>query len=504
MADKITTLHPENDTSINLYPNVKDENIPSTIARVSYVDAGDNENDLAISAVRADLDTEIADRKKDTADTNGRIDGLATDISILETRITGVNDELTEEIANRKNADTALKDNILDIYRMVIRSGGTITVTDASVALSSQPFPLTVSPKALLDYVGGMCKKCENLYKPSSVITGGSNISAVVNSDGSITISGSGGGYIEGVSGLKGQYYSIRIESTAIANGVSIMYGVGGTGWGSIAIEEKTIERTINFYDNKDNFFNIRVNDGALADIGSITIKIMLVSGTIAKTYEAYYEGIKTAPVTKVTSKSANGSAVEEYPIPVEVQALDGYGWGINAECNNFIDLERKKFVKKVAKVDLGTLTWNHETISTNTFRASIPLLKVAPSGDSAFIPNLLCQKYDVHPFADFVSTKDDPNFKAIGQRYDSNTIVIADRDYTNETEFKQAMSGVYLYYELATPVETDISQYLDRDLPDNDVIEVSAGGCLEFENENDIGVPYSVTYQSKPETQGE
>ena len=87
MADKITTLHPENDTSINLYPNVKEENIPNTIARVSYVDAGDNENDLAISAVRTDLDTEIADRKKDSSDTNGRVDGLSTDISNLEGRV---------------------------------------------------------------------------------------------------------------------------------------------------------------------------------------------------------------------------------------------------------------------------------------------------------------------------------------------------------------------------------------------------------------------------------
>ncbi|MBS7336599.1 MAG: hypothetical protein KIG81_01930 [Thermoguttaceae bacterium] len=381
MADKITTLHPENDTSINLYPNVKDENIPNTIARVSYVDERDNENDLAISAVRADLDTEIADRKKDTADTNGRIDGLATDISILEERITGlgnevrgISEELTEETANRKKADTALKDNILDLYRMVIRSGGTITVTDASVALSSQPFPLTVSPKALLDFVGGMCQKVDN--------------------------------------------------------------------------------------------------------------------------------SIITAPVTKVVSKDANGSAVKEYPIPVEVQALDGYGWGINAECNNYIDFERKKFVKKVAKIDLGTLTWNYEVTYTNSFRASIPLLKVAPSEASAFMPNLLCPKYDVHPFSDFISGKNDPNFKALGQRYDTNTIAIADRDYANEIEFKQAMSGVYLYYELATPVETDISQYLDRDLPDNDVIDVSAGGYLEFENESNIGVPYSVTYQSKPETQ--
>ena len=75
------------------------------------------------------------------------------------------------------------------------------------------------------------------------------------------------------------------------------------------------------------------------------------------------------------------------------------------------------------------------------------------------------------------------------------------DTDFASASDFKEAMSGVYLYYEIAAPVDTDISQYLDRDLPDNDVIDVSAGGYLEFENANNIGVPYSVTYQSKPDS---
>lgn len=38
MADVITTLHPEGAPEDNLYPNVKDENIPSTIARKSDLD----------------------------------------------------------------------------------------------------------------------------------------------------------------------------------------------------------------------------------------------------------------------------------------------------------------------------------------------------------------------------------------------------------------------------------------------------------------------------------
>ena len=58
------------------------------------------------------------------------------------------------------------------------------------------------------------------------------------------------------------------------------------------------------------------------------------------------------------------------------------------------------------------------------------------------------------------------------------------------------------MVYELTTPVETDISDLLVLTFPTYDIINVLPGGYLEFENENDIGVPYSVTYQSKPNAQ--
>ena len=40
-------------------------------------------------------------------------------------------------------------------------------------------------------------------------------------------------------------------------------------------------------------------------------------------------------------------------------------------------------------------------------------------------------------------------------------------------------MSGVMLYYELGTPIETDISAYLS----DDNLLQVEPGGTLTFEN---------------------
>ena len=57
------------------------------------------------------------------------------------------------------------------------------------------------------------------------------------------------------------------------------------------------------------------------------------------------------------------------------------------------------------------------------------------------------------------------------------------------------ALNPLTLYYELATPVEIDISEYLT----DDNLIQVDSGGTLTFPNSNgtdyQIPVPSDVTY---------
>jgi hypothetical protein len=68
--------------------------------------------------------------------------------------------------------------------------------------------------------------------------------------------------------------------------------------------------------------------------------------------------------------------------------------------------------------------------------------------------------------------------------------------------EVKAAMSGVMLYYELATPIETDISSLLS----DDNLINVEPGGTLTFRNQHEddfrLPVPNEETYfvQAAPE----
>lgn len=74
--------------------------------------------------------------------------------------------------------------------------------------------------------------------------------------------------------------------------------------------------------------------------------------------------------------------------------------------------------------------------------------------------------------------------------------IYVNDTSYTDATAFKQAMQGVMLYYELETPIVTDISDLIPDDFLRN--VEVEAGGSITFRSSNDsyrIPVPNEEEY---------
>ena len=161
--------------------------------------------------------------------------------------------------------------------------------------------------------------------------------------------------------------------------------------------------------------------------------------------------------------------------IPEAVQALDGYGEGINADCYTYICWDKKQFVKRVGKVDLGTLVWNITSGYESRFNAVI--------ANSPVTNNIICSKYS--------SVGDKKIFV-----YD-NRIYVDDSAYTDTTTFKSAMSGVMLYYELTTPEVTDISDLLSAD----NFLAVEGGGTITAVNENGLEAPSEITYMLKETT---
>lgn len=172
------------------------------------------------------------------------------------------------------------------------------------------------------------------------------------------------------------------------------------------------------------------------------------------------------------------------HPIPEAIRNLPGYGWSAGT-ARNYVDYENKKYVQCVNSVDLGTKNWRMYKDGDYTPFFYLNAVSDIRGGTS----NFLCPKYQY--------VKIGVTDSASGLYVLENTTVrVRDTAYTDATAFKQAMSGVMLYYELANPIVTDISALIPDDFLHN--LTVEAGGSVTFKNSNDnyhIPVPSEEEY---------
>lgn len=208
----------------------------------------------------------------------------------------------------------------------------------------------------------------------------------------------------------------------------------------------------------------VRVNIySATVDVNTV----MVHKGATALPYEPYKEDIKA--------------------IPAEVQALDGYGLGINENLYNYLEWQPEDYVKtwhkNVGVVDMGTLNWARDVDYGNYYYATISGKKQDVSN------NLLCSIYE--PTEDYGNNAADMTIRGSAGR---EMVFVRNNAYTDAASFKAAMSGVMLVYELATPEVTDISELL----PDDNFIRVEEGGTIYAENSYRYGAPTHITYQFK------
>lgn len=178
------------------------------------------------------------------------------------------------------------------------------------------------------------------------------------------------------------------------------------------------------------------------------------------------------------------------YSIPENIRALPGYGWSAGT-ARNYVDYENKKYYQCVGSVDLGTLTWTAgESVSFKTHHLAGQKLTKSYS----IAPNFICPKYSTKTQNESWGKTSITGISATSNV--NGYIYVNDTSYTDATAFKQAMQGVMLYYELETPIVTDISDLIPDDFLRN--VEVEAGGSITFRSSNDsyrIPVPNEEEY---------
>lgn len=112
---------------------------------------------------------------------------------------------------------------------------------------------------------------------------------------------------------------------------------------------------------------------------------------------------------------------------------------------------------RRYGVVDLGTLTWAYFNLEGHKRFG-------APFSSKPSSRNLICTKYqDVGYSAVFNNTAE-----GISIHTDGSQVAVYDTAYTDAADFKTAMSGVYLVYELATPTTETAEPYQNPQIVDD------------------------------------
>lgn len=245
-------------------------------------------------------------------------------------------------------------------------------------------------------------------------------------------------------------------KNTAYADDSSLIKKVVGT------VANTEYQETVTFTATTDFV--------SLCGLTTMVYDVQLENGDTATNYSPFYQ--------------------TEHTIPEAIRNLPGYGWSAGT-ARNYVDYENKKYYQCVGSVDLGTLTWTAgESVSFKTHHLAGQKLTKSYS----IAPNFICPKYSTKTQNESWGKTSITGISATSNV--NGYIYVNDTSYTDATAFKQAMQGVMLYYELETPIVTDISDLIPDDFLRN--VEVEAGGSITFRSSNDsyrIPVPNEEEY---------
>ena len=169
--------------------------------------------------------------------------------------------------------------------------------------------------------------------------------------------------------------------------------------------------------------------------------------------------------------------------------AVEGIGRGVNEEYYNYIDFERKVFVQQTYRLVLDGVSYNKKVTSFSRNRGYVALPYAPKNKASALINSHFVYKSSL---SNGVSQLSSPNL--IMQKTELTT-VDAWNDWLKEQYDNE--NPVTIEYALATPLEYDISKFLNNF--DNFIkIDVNGDGVIRAENPYELEAPTTISYVSQ------
>lgn len=193
-----------------------------------------------------------------------------------------------------------------------------------------------------------------------------------------------------------------------------------------------------------------------------------------------YYTNIMVEKGDNATSYSPYRETT--IPIPSSITSLEGYGCSA-VDVYNKVDFVNREFIQRVGRILIRDLSITYNS-TYNCFVSEIIGKKAGLASP------MLCGAEIEHKNVWVADSAYSSYDKIVSGNPNNNSIYFKDSRYTKGDDFKQAMQGVYLYYELAEPITTDIT----TDLVEFTPAEVEAGGTITFANTENLAIP--IKYQ--------
>ena len=311
-----------------------------------------------------------------------------------------------------------------------------------------------------------------NVYPNEFVSETKNGVTCTKNSDGTLTFNGTTTGYPNFYGGsitlTAGTYYLPTQTSGNI-----VYYWIGTSinasniiNKQSNAIRSFTLTETTTLY-----FSIVLVINNTFSNVKVYPLCIKNASSITKSDYIPYAQ-----PITK--------------QIPLAVQQLDGYGYGISSSLFNYVDLISLKFKKYVGSY---TFTGNETFSDRGVNQIGLQIY-------SCDIASFMNYKY---PINDNIMTLDNylgttDNIALIQSGSDTKGIRLFENSQQQSAKVIYFIGytlaqivGIVIYFELATPVATDISQYIDSDFKS---FETNGNYTnIEFVNQHNADMPNTI-----------
>jgi hypothetical protein len=229
--------------------------------------------------------------------------------------------------------------------------------TDESVAYA-KAVPANANPYAAITKIGGMTYKSKNLIPFPYNNLGGAGasqtkkgITATVQDDGSVVLNGTFSGtgpddFVLIPSGftLPAGGYTISGAPAAVntdANRCCLFAIIKKADGTNSYTASYTTGMSFTLNDGDSFSLSIRIQP-AFGTQTNIVVKPMMEPGDTATEYQPYFAGLRSSPVTSVTS-SAGGTTA----LPTSLLSLNGYGLGVSSANCNYIDWRPAEGVKR-------------------------------------------------------------------------------------------------------------------------------------------------------------